>query len=354
MKRKTYILTIFIIYGLFLAGEGGFFYFNNKVSIAGAATIQATIKITICGNNIKEIGEQCDNADLGGATCLSRGFAGGILSCAASCDFNTSACTPSGGGGGGGGGGGSSSPPPTQPEIRVIFSGRAYPSSKVTILKDAVIVATTVSGSDANFHISVGNLSSGNYNFTLYGEDADGRRSALANFPLFFTPGVTIDVSGIFISPTISVDKSEVKHGDPITIFGQSVPNSEVTISVSSGEEFFNKIKADNGGTYFYQFDTSVLELGEHLIKSRVAFNGEISSFSQGVGFTVGNQTIVKPEEKEPIKEDINSDGKVNLIDFSILAYWYNRPSPPAAADLNHDGLVNLIDFSILAYYWTG
>ncbi|MCX6800556.1 MAG: dockerin type I domain-containing protein, partial [Candidatus Falkowbacteria bacterium] len=53
-------------------------------------------------------------------------------------------------------------------------------------------------------------------------------------------------------------------------------------------------------------------------------------------------------------KGDTNSDNKINLIDFSIVAYWYGRSSPPPSADLNHDGKVNLIDLSIMAYNWTG
>ena len=53
-------------------------------------------------------------------------------------------------------------------------------------------------------------------------------------------------------------------------------------------------------------------------------------------------------------KGDLNNDKKVNLVDFSIEAYWYKKKNPPANVDLNHDGKVDLIDFSIMAYYWTG
>jgi hypothetical protein len=63
---------------------------------------------------------------------------------------------------GSGGGGGGGAPPP---ETKVIFSGRAYPDSKVTLLKDAQISATTVAGPDAKFYISLSGLSAGNYNF---------------------------------------------------------------------------------------------------------------------------------------------------------------------------------------------
>lgn len=46
----------------------------------------------VCGNNVKESGEACDGNDLGGQTCQSQGFAGGILTCNGDCSLNTSAC----------------------------------------------------------------------------------------------------------------------------------------------------------------------------------------------------------------------------------------------------------------------
>jgi photosystem II stability/assembly factor-like uncharacterized protein len=50
---------------------------------------------------------------------------------------------------------------------------------------------------------------------------------------------------------------------------------------------------------------------------------------------------------------DFNNDRRVNLVDFSILAYWYKRPSPPKHLDLNNDGKIDLVEFSTLIYYWT-
>jgi hypothetical protein len=66
---------------------------------------------------------------------------------------------------------------------------------------------------------------------------------------------------------------------------------------------------------------------------------------------------LSKEVEKVCKKPDLNCDKKVNLIDFSILAYWYKRPLTKEAkqkVDLNGDGKVDLVDFSIMAYYWTG
>jgi hypothetical protein len=51
---------------------------------------------------------------------------------------------------------------------------------------------------------------------------------------------------------------------------------------------------------------------------------------------------------------DLNCDGYVDLIDFSILIYWFNREDAPAHVDLAKDNVINIQDFSIMAFYWTG
>lgn len=263
--------------------------------------------------------------------------------------------SPSPGGGGGGG--------PTYPSAQttVIFSGRAYPKSTVTLLKDAQVAATTVAGPDANFSITLTGLNGGNYIFSVYSEDTGGRRSSLLSFPVGVTAGATTNVSGIFIAPTIATDKSEVKKGDNVAIFGQSVPTAEILISVNSDNEYFAKTKSDKQGVYLYNFDTSPLEYGQHFTKSKSAISGEISSYGQTAAFLVGNKRSVaaKAPANCPAKADLNSDCHTNLIDFSIAAYWYKRKISPAFAEiekakLNGDGKVDLVDFSIMAYYWTG
>jgi hypothetical protein len=318
-----------------------------------ASTQEASTTSPVCGNGIQETGEQCDGSDLGGASCVSRGFSGGTLSCASSCVFDTSSCTSGGGGGGGGGG----YVPPSV--TSVIFSGRAYPKSTVTLLKDAQIAATTVAGADANFQISISGLSGGNYIFSVYSEDKAGRRSSLLTFQVSVTQGATTSVTGVFVAPTIAVDKSAVKRGDNIAIFGQSTPQSDITIVVNSEEEFFSKTISDKDGIYLYNFDTTVLEYGSHNTKSKASIGNQlVSGFSYLVNFKVGTETIIKEEQEKNKQEflegNLNDDDRVNLVDFSIMAYWYNRSSPPDNVDLNNDHKIDLVDFSIMAYYWTG
>ncbi|MDP2930289.1 MAG: hypothetical protein Q8N56_01625 [bacterium] len=72
------------------------------------------------------------------------------------------------------------------------------------------------------------------------------------------------------------------------------------------------------------------------------------STFSFGL-FTIMGRTVAQVFRPG----DINEDGKVDLIDFSILLYNYGIPINKKA-DLNNDGVVDLVDFSIMLYWWTG
>jgi len=355
MSLKFQYFLIFFIFAIFSV-------YNTVLADSGGVSLTVTVsEAAVCGNSAVETGEQCDGSDLGGATCVSRGYTSGSLSCNSNCTFNVSSCTsaapstPSSGGGGGGGGGGGAAII-SAPSTAVVFSGRAYPKSTVTLLKDAQIAASTIAGPDSNFQITLSNLSAGNYIFSIYGEDKDGIRSSLFTFSVSVTSGVTTNVGGIFIAPTIAVDKSEVKKGDNVAIFGQAASLADVVISVNSDEEFFGKTVADKNGIYLYNFDTSLVDYGSHTTKSKAAIGNQlISSWSNLINFKVGTKNVLAPKSiKKVLKGDVNNEGRVNLIDFSIVAYWYKRPSPPAKVDLNGDGKVDLIDFSIMAYYWTG
>jgi hypothetical protein len=251
-------------------------------------------------------------------------------------------------GGGGGGGGGSSS-------TSIELSGWAYPLSHVSLLKDGQLAVTTLAGPDAKFFISIDNLNQGNYTFSIYSEDDALRRSTIFTFPVYITNNITTTISGIFLSPTIGINKSEVRWGDTLTIFGQTVPSSSVTIQVNSEiPHFFNTLAATSG-VYLYNLDTSILEFGDHTTKSKSTLvnQNQISPFGELVNFKVGTENVlVNPDECIPA--DLNCDGNVNLVDFSIMAYWYSRINPPTHVDLSHDGVITLVDFSIIAYYWTG
>lgn len=337
------LLLIFIFSFIFSLFFGSFFL--KKVKADNLST-SVTVSITLCGNNIKEAGEECDGSDLDSQTCVTKGYVGGTLICNANCTFNANSCYMGGGGGGG-------TYVLAEPETTISFNGKAYPNSKVTLLKNGEIIASTVAGNNANFEITLSKIAAGSYVFFLYSEDYQGRRSTPLTFPITVTDGIITRVSGIFLAPTIETDKKEVKKGDNLVIFGQSASQAEVVISVNSSEEKFFKTNADQNGLYSYQLDTSFLDFGEHSTKSKSSVDQIISAYGKIALFTVSDKNIFH-DKKAKMRTDLNEDGRVNIIDFSILAYWYKRAEPPAEIDFNRDGKIDLADFSIMAYDWTG
>jgi len=201
---------------------------------AVSTSITATVKITVCGDSIVESPEECDSSSLNGASCTTQGFTGGTLSCSSACEFDTSSCTYGSSGGSGGGGGGIVSTPSTS----AVFSGKAYPGSTVTLLKDAQIAATTIAGQDGKFQINLSGLSGGNYIFSLYSEDNEGMSSSPLTLLVSVMSGTTVNIAGILIAPTIVIDNSEFKREDGIATFGQSVPSSDITVDVNSKESY--------------------------------------------------------------------------------------------------------------------
>jgi len=257
------------------------------------------------------------------------------------------------GGGGGGGGGGYSAPASTNNGVTV--SGWAYPMSVVTILQNGIQVLQTIADPKGVFYGSVSNFPAGPYNFYIYATDSLGRKSTPFTFSVTIAAGATTNISNILLAPTISLDKQEVKRGDPIIIFGQSVPNTPITIEVDSAVPIIANTTSTASGIYTYDLNSSQLAMGSHIAKSEAETEGLLSDYSISQAFTVGDADVAAPALAQcPARGDFNGDCKVNLVDFSMLAYWYGQPTAPAIYRLDNALTVDLRDFSILAYYWTG
>lgn len=349
-KNFLIIFPLFLIVGIFII---------QQVK-AQDATLNTRIKISVCGNFVMEGGEQCDNYDFGSQSCASLGYDPGSLNCNPDCSLNVSACPPKTivepppSSGGGGGGGGAFLPPPVA-ETSINFFGRSYPNAKVILLKDAQIISTTSSSQDAFFSFKISNLTAGNYMFSVYSETITGHRSPLLSFPVRVTSGTITTIDDIFISPTVDIDNSEVQWGEDVSVFGYSAPQSTVKITVHSGKPHLFEAQVDEDGVYSHSFNTKILEVGDHLVKTQAILNGELSGYGKSLPFTVlDSPNYQEPTKKRTIKADLDIDTRVNLVDYSILAYWYKRADHPAHVDLNEDGKIDLIDFSIMAFYWTG
>ena len=248
----------------------------------------------------------------------------------------------------GGGGGGQIIPVGS---ASVVLKGKAYPGAYVTILKDGSVAATISADPSANFEATLTGLPAGIRTFGLWSEDKDGRKSLTLSFTSMLTAGTITTFSGLFLSPTIDLDATVLEKGEILNIFGYTYPKSEVNVFINSESEIVEKVTAGNDGGWLLALNTLDIEAGSHSTRSKaVSPESEISPFSQSLDFKV-----LKEGEQRPCQgADLNFDGKVNLIDFSILLYFWEQSNPSnICADINSDRNVDLIDFSIMMYYWT-
>lgn len=264
---------------------------------------------------------------------------------------------PSGGGGGGG---------IFTPSTRVLLKGRAYPTAAITIFKDGATAATLKVDNSANFQKEF-EVTGGLYTFSLYAIDGENRRSLTSSFTVQVPVGLTTTISDIVIAPTIGADKAQVKIGNDIKFFGYAYPISQVNVIINSDNPIADKTNSDKFGYWNYDLDSEILEMGDHTTKSQTVTPDTLKSpFSESLAFRVGDKDVLAgklPSIFAPAAPaaacnkngDINNDKKVNIVDFSIMLYFWQQRNPSnSCADINKDGIVNLFDFSIMLFWWTG
>lgn len=265
----------------------------------------------------------------------------------------------SGGGTGSGSSGGGAAAAPAAPSAalgQIALRGYAYPTSPVTVLGDGQVVATTGAAGDGSFTLFVRDLTPGIHLFTVMATDPQGRQSGTLNAAAMALAGETTAVSGILLPPTLGADKREVRRGEPVVVEGYATPEAEVSlVGEGTAGRFLVIVPADSSGRFRYQLDSSQLQTGAVTLTARTAVHGITSAPSIGVQLGVGARTVAaQPFVLCQVLADFNHDCRVDLIDFSILLYWFDTPKSPAHLDLSGDGAVTLVDFSIMMYHWNG
>jgi hypothetical protein len=366
----------------------GIFFQQGDLICSNTCDFISTSTCSICGNGIKEGYEQCDGNDYGltasgtPVTCRQYGYNSGTLGCSGACNVSVMNCSSVGltepgnagsQGGSAGGGGGSSSggnagggnagpaigfdpgSANAPKDTKVVVIGKAYPGSEVNILIDGKEVGLVKANPKADFYFETDKVAAGVIGMGLWAEDAKGRKSALQNFTFRVSSGAVTTITGAYLAPSIDIDKPVVGRGEILKVSGFTVPESNVTIYVHSNTEVIKKSSSSKVGEWNYNFDTTPLD-GEayHVVKATFEIqstsSGLIKSgFSKAMSFYVGksaSNTGLCPGA------DLNKDKKVNLIDFSILLFYWGTNN--TCADQNKNGKVDLIDFSIMLYNWTG
>ncbi len=340
-----------------------------------------TFTLSICGNSLVDDGEDCDvpgetgvySQTIAGRQCTAACFFGpycgdGILQSVfgEQCDdgnnddgdFCSAICQiePAGSGGGGssgGGGGGRGGRDRELPETQVNITGRAYPSRTINFLLDGESVGSVQSNSTGAFQFTT-ESSPGTATLGLWAIDSAGTRSITANNTFDVTQGAITNLNDLILPPTIKVSKANINAGETITVSGQSVPNATINLFLDRNNTPVGTGQSGPNGLWSIEYNTGRLSNGERTLRAR-SISGTPPLTSQS-GFSSTVQLFVGVNGQSSTPSDLSRDGRVNLIDFSILIFWWNTnggdSDPPA--DINGNDRVGLEDFSILLFNWSG
>lgn len=251
----------------------------------------------------------------------------------------------------------------TMYQASVSLSGWAMPGGLVTILKDGVTIGTVTARTDGYFTTSLSNLERGTYTFQLYAQDSQGRRTSSFTATLTLDAGTTNSLTNILIPPSAAFVPDSVAVGESVRIEGESVPGSRIEVPLRQTLEdgrygdpvLYSATTTGFGiaGTAAGRWSIAVpardLARGTYVARARAIRSAEVESpYGKTIGLGVGQGA---PSDLF-LRADLNKDGKVNLVDFSILlSFWATDDSE---ADINEDGTVGLPDFSIMLFQWTG
>ncbi|HMO78286.1 MAG TPA: dockerin type I domain-containing protein [Candidatus Paceibacterota bacterium] len=350
------------------------------VDAVSMGTATTTLSLSICGNELVDEGEQCDvlgetgqySTTIAGrqcnAVCKFGPYCGdGILQTQFSeecddgnnenSDFCSAICKiePAGSGGGGSSGGGSGGGGGSRTELgNTVISvvGLAYPGRTINVLLDTQTVGNVRVGSNGRFEFTTP-ASPGTASLGFWSLDNQGTRSITLNSTFDVTQGAVTNISGIILPPTIRVPNPNVNPGDVVTVSGQAVPNATIELHLNNSEKIETTVSGSDG-TWSFALNTASLRVAGHTLRARsVSGTPPLttqSSFSSAIQIFVGvDGQVTRPS-------DLNRDGKINLVDFSILIFWWgtNAGNSSPSADINGNGKVGIEDFSILLFNWTG
>lgn len=236
---------------------------------------------------------------------------------------------------------------------KVVIDGKAYPGAYVHILQDGKQVGVVPGSQTGSFHFEATGVTPGPVVFGFWAEDSKKTRSVTLTTTFQVVQSAVTSVSGVLLPPTIDAEKKTIPPGEKLNIFGETSPGAVMYTSLDSVASTASGTSALPDGKWGMSLDIASLKneaLHSVKVQSDVVMEDKStkrSGFSQSLGFYFGTRDV-----GTVVGSDVNNDGKINIVDFSILLFYWGTSE--ITVDFNSDGKVNLTDFSILLFNWTG
>ena len=259
----------------------------------------------------------------------------------------------------------------------VVFSGYTSPSSQIVIKEDGSVVGTTTSDSSGLWTKTVSVAVPTTHTYELYATDASSIASATISYSLSVLGGTTTSISNIVMPPTILLSGT--------TLSGQSYPGSSLTATSDLGDTLTITVPGSGmwstdlttwltGGPHNISVVTTVgsfISLSSTSLtyttpapspsptptpsstptSSSTTTSASSSPAATSSPFTSPSSAPTSTPIPYAIEiYDQNQDGRLGLGELiSVITSWLKQHLP---CDLNRDTRCDLIDLSILLYYF--
>jgi hypothetical protein len=239
--------------------------------------------------------------------------------------------------------------------------GQTVPQSVVHILRNGTRIAQGESTTDGFFQIPVVVTIPGTYNYTVQVETLGGLRTAAYSF--FYRTGSALanTFQNIVMSPSLDISQSVTVKGQPLDVYGESIPNAVIYIVAYQQNKTVAQATTTSNqlGKYQVSFATKDLTPGAYTVLAYSLKDGRLSAPSRVLAFSVGALVVPRFRDFDSCpfnRGDLNGDCKININDVLMAKTW--RLSGvnylTELERLSGDNKIDMQDFSIILYYWTG
>jgi len=143
------------------------------------------------------------------------------------------------------------------------------------------------------------------------------------------------------VPPTIEAKNTLLLRAEDLQLIGYAAPNNTIEVEIDGIAQKGTAL-ADKTGYYTFATSVGPLAVGAHYARVRqVNKDGKKSDWSQTKSF--------KKSLLLALKADFNSDGKVNVTDWSVFLFRWGSQDQKlrSAIDLDGNEKIDVIDLSI-------
>lgn len=193
------------------------------------------------------------------------------------------------------------------------ISGFASPFASIVLTTDGQLLRTAVADASGRFYISQILIRRGLSRFCL--QAVDFKRLGVSEACIDIPPaGGSVVKNDIFLPPTIGLSRKEIKEGEEGVIYGYSMPNALITITMRTAAGLQRvRVKTDADGFYTYVFKN--LKAGSYEFTSTAELNStfslppkrgvKLTALSLPQQITTQTQRVVRDTAKKVISTDL-------------------------------------------------